>query len=72
MITSQDTWSMGVTLFILMHDRFPFHYKDRKEMLREIKDYPTFLRSRYVKKLPSKAVALQEHLLHPNEDNVSC
>ena len=63
-----DTWSMGVSLFIMLHDRFPFHFKDRKEMLTEIMDYPKFLRTRYVKKLPSDANSLVEQLLNPNED----
>ncbi len=58
---------MGVTFFIMLFDRFPFHYKDRKQMLCEIKDYPKFIKSRYSKKLPSDATRLIEAMLHPDE-----
>lgn len=58
---------MGVTFFIMLFDRFPFHYKDRKVMLTEIKDHPKFLKSRYSKKLPSDGTRLLEQLLHPDE-----
>ena len=62
-----DTWSMGVSLFIMLYDHFPFHWKERKKMLAEIHDYPKFLRSRYVKKRPSDANRLLEQLLNPSE-----
>ena len=81
-------FSMGVTFFVMFHNRFPFQlvfvldstavlnvdvhflrsYNDRKQMLREIKNYPQFIRSRYVKDLPSTAVRLVEELLHPDEN----
>lgn len=51
----------------MLHDRFPFHHKDRKLMLQEIKNYPRYLRSRYSKKLPNDANRLVEQLLHPDE-----
>lgn len=64
-----DIWSMGVTLFIMLHNRFPFQYKDRKEMIRQVKDYPKFLRSRYVRQdLPSSAGRLLEVMLNPDEE----
>ncbi|KAH9409011.1 protein serine threonine kinase [Tyrophagus putrescentiae] len=63
-----DCWSMGVTLFIMLFSAFPFHYKDRKQMLNEIKDYPKYLQARFMaKKLPGDALQLMEHLLHPDE-----
>lgn len=67
-LTNSPCAFQGVTLFIMLHDRFPFHYRDRKLMLSEIKDHPKFIRSRYTKKLPSGANSLIEHLLHPNEE----
>jgi len=36
-------------------------------MLKEINDYPAFLRTRYVARLPDDAHRLVEDLLHPNE-----
>ena len=62
-----DIWSMGVSFFIMLHDRFPFHFRDRKMMLKEIYDYPAYLRTRYVAKLPNDANRLIEELLHPEE-----
>lgn len=52
--------------FVLL--AFPFHYKDRKQMLSEIKDYPKYLQARFLaRKLPGDAMQLMEHLLHPDE-----
>ena len=48
--------------------RFPFRYKEgRKQMLADMMNHPSYVRSRYVKKLPPNADRLIEHLLHPDE-----
>ncbi|KAF7494152.1 Testis-specific serine/threonine-protein kinase 4 [Sarcoptes scabiei] len=62
-----DVWAMGVSLFILFENRFPFHYKDKKRMLEEAQNYPDYLRSRFSSTLPSKAKKLVEMMLNPNE-----
>ncbi|KAF7490002.1 Testis-specific serine/threonine-protein kinase 2 [Sarcoptes scabiei] len=33
-----DTWALGVVLYAMTHNRFPFHYKDTKLMIKEQSD----------------------------------
>ena len=62
-----DVWSMGVSLYIMLHRRFPFHYQDREVQLREIANYPDYIRSRYRVNLPFSAQDLMNSMLHPDE-----
>lgn len=62
-----DVWAMGVSLFILFENRFPFHYKDKETMLNEMKSYPGFIRSRFTSNTPSEGRRLVEIMLNPNE-----
>jgi len=63
-----DIWSMGVSLFIMLHARFPFHHREKKQFLAEMWDFPDYLRSRcVVKNLPRGATKLLEAMLNPSE-----
>jgi hypothetical protein len=47
-----------------------FYYKEgKKAMLRNIGDYPAFIRTRFCKQLPAEANKFVENMLHPNEDH---
>ncbi|KAI2807398.1 protein serine threonine kinase [Blomia tropicalis] len=54
-----DVWAMGVTLFCMLNNRFPFHFDDPKEMYRE-QTKVDFLKTRYVKYFPRDLRQLQE------------
>lgn len=62
-----DVWAMGVVLFIMMNNKFPFHFKNRKLMIKEMHDYPNFIRSRCFSNAPKQYMELQEGTLNPNE-----
>lgn len=62
-----DVWSMGVSLFLLFHRQFPFCWKDRPEQLRQIADYPDYIRSRYRQDLPEDAKTLLDGMFNPDE-----
>lgn len=63
-----DIWSMGVTFFIMFHNKFPFNYRDgSKAMLKQHYDYPGHIRSKYERKLPHDANRLCEDMLNPDE-----
>ena len=64
---SSDVWAMGVSLYIMLHRRFPFHFRDREQMLAETADYPAYIRGRYRKDLGEDATALLDGMLHPEE-----
>jgi len=64
-----DIWSMGVTLFIMLHDRFPFPFKDTKEMLKLISQYPKSVLSKMTRKLPDSGVKFQLSMLNPKEES---
>lgn len=63
-----DVWSMGVSFYILLHNRFPYHHKDKNVMADEMKNFPNYIRSRYMDKTPSESKALIEGMLNPNEN----
>lgn len=58
---------MGVSLYIMLHRRFPFHYQDREVQLQEMANYPTFIQSRYRVGLSPSAGRLLDSMLHPDE-----
>lgn len=62
-----DVWAMGVSFFIMLENRFPFHFKEKPLMLQEMTDFPKFIRSRYSKELSNDARRLLETMLNPNE-----
>lgn len=62
-----DVWSMGVILYILLHNRFPFHYDDTKEMLLEMLNHPDYIRSRFSSEMPREGRQLFEAMLNPFE-----
>lgn len=62
-----DVWAMGVSLYIMLHRRFPYHFRDREQMLAEAADYPAYIHSRYRKDLGEEAVALLDGMLAPEE-----
>lgn len=41
-----DVWAMGVVLYAMLHNRFPFHFQDVKKMIKEQTDYPYFIKLR--------------------------
>ncbi|KAH7637751.1 testis-specific serine/threonine-protein kinase 4 [Dermatophagoides farinae] len=54
-----DVWAMGVTLFCMLNNKFPFHFGDSKKMLIEQTDRD-FIKTRYVKRFPSDLRNFQE------------
>ncbi|KAI2804391.1 protein serine threonine kinase [Blomia tropicalis] len=62
-----DVWSMAVSFYIMLHRRFPFHFQERETHLKEIDDYPAFIRSRYRTNLPPVARNLFDEMFQPDE-----
>lgn len=65
-----DMWSMGVTLFIMLHNKKPFDdCDDSKKTLKQMQDhYPKHLRKQAVRKdLPDSVQKLVEDMLNPDE-----
>lgn len=54
-----DVWAMGVMMFCMLNNKFPFHFGDSRKMYQEQTD-PNFIKSRYIKKFPSDLRNLQE------------
>ena len=63
---SADSWAMGVTLFCMLNNKFPYHFGDTKRMLNEQTD-PNYIKGRYIKKFPSDLRNLQESFFIENE-----
>ena len=40
-----DTWAMGVVLYILLHNKFPFHHKNKEQQQTEVLD-PKYINDR--------------------------
>lgn len=64
-----DVWSMGVSFYILIHNRFPYHHRDKKLMIQEMTRYPAYIQSRFNEKTPDQAKYLIENMLNPDENN---
>jgi len=63
-----DVWAMGVVLFCMLNNKFPFHFGDTKQMLTEQYD-PNFIQNRYVKQLSKDLKDLQQRLFDPKENS---
>ncbi|KPM04352.1 serine/threonine protein kinase-like protein 5 [Sarcoptes scabiei] len=61
-----DVWAMGVTLFCMLNNKFPFHFGDQKKMFAEQVD-TNFIKTRYIKKFPSDLRHLQEQFFEYSE-----
>nr|XP_027200869.1 testis-specific serine/threonine-protein kinase 2-like [Dermatophagoides pteronyssinus] len=62
-----DVWAMGIVLYAMLHNRFPYHFKDVKKMVKEQLDYPGFIRSRFSSELSRPAQDLFLLIFHPND-----
>ena len=58
---------MGISLYILFHNRFPYHHKDKKVMLGEMKNFPGYMNTRFESNCPKPARELILTMLNPNE-----
>jgi len=55
-------------LYVMLNYRFPFHYdQDPAVWLVEMTNYPSFLKTRFLPTVSSKAVELVVGLLNPDE-----
>ena len=63
-----DVWAMGVTLFCMLNNKFPFHFGDSKKMLIEQTDRD-FIKTRYVKRFPSDLRNFQEKFFFLSSDS---
>ena len=61
-----DAWAMGVVLFCMLNNKFPFHFGDAKKMLKEQMD-KKFIENRFCKQFPDDLKDLQFKLFEPNE-----
>ena len=57
---------MGVVLFAMLNNKFPFHFGDAKLMLREQTDR-NHMKTRYVKEFSREYRELQQAMFEPDE-----
>lgn len=62
-----DVWAMGVMLFFMLNNRFPFSSENPQIMLLEQTNYPNLLKSRFLSKINDDAIDLIVRFLDPNE-----
>ncbi|KAF7495003.1 Testis-specific serine/threonine-protein kinase 4 [Sarcoptes scabiei] len=62
-----DVWAMGVVLYAMLHNRFPFHFKDPKKMCHEQLDYPKFIKSRFSSEISKQSQDLMIQMFNPND-----
>lgn len=58
---------MGVVLYAMLNNRFPFHFQDNKKLYKEQTDYPAFIRSRFLEAMSHSSRNLIEIMFDPNE-----
>ena len=61
-----DVWASGVVLYAMLHNRFPFHFKDTSELLNEQTDI-AYKTDRLARNLSKELKALILHLFEPEE-----
>lgn len=62
-----DVWAHGVVLYAMTHNRFPFHFKDPKQMVKEQTD-EKYRTSRLSTKLSDSLREILLAMLEPDED----
>ena len=62
-----DVWAMGVVLYAMLDNRFPFHFQDPKKMYKEQTEYPKFIKSRYLYYNSKSARDLMTIIFNPDE-----
>ncbi|KAI2807954.1 hypothetical protein RDWZM_005378 [Blomia tropicalis] len=62
-----DVWAMGVVLYAMLCNRFPFHFQDLKVLHKQQLSYPMFIRSRFLKTNSECSRSLMERLFDPSE-----
>lgn len=67
-----DVWAMGVVLFAMLNNKFPFDFGDVRVMFREQKD-TNHIRKRFVKEFSKEYKQLQKDMFEVNEkERISC
>ena len=61
-----DVWAMGITLFAMTNNKYPFHFAKVKQHLKEIDD-PDHLKGRFIKKFSRHYKELLKKMLERNE-----
>lgn len=62
-----DVWAMGLVLYAMLCNRFPFHFQDLKKLYKEQTDHPNFIRTRFLSFNSASVRNLLEMMLNPNE-----
>ena len=62
-----DVWAMAVVLYAMISNRYPFHFKDVKQMYKEQTNYPAYIRSRFSNIVSQPAQDLVERMVNPDE-----
>ena len=64
-----DCWAMGVMLFCMLNNRFPFHFDYHEQMLSEQLRGSAYIKTRYVKVFPRDLRQLQEAFFIVREED---
>lgn len=63
-----DIWAMGVMLFCMLNNKFPFHFGDPQKMLAE-QTNRRYIKGRYIKEFPRDLKDLQEKMFQVDENS---
>lgn len=63
---ASDCWAMGVMLFAMLNNKYPFHWEDEKVQLEE-QLRPNFIVTRLVKRFPPDLIDLMKQFLIVDE-----
>ena len=61
-----DVWAMGVVLFAMLNNKFPFHFGDTKKMYKEQNDIE-YIKTRFIKEFSTDLRDLQLKMWRVNE-----